>query len=847
MSVDGISNTFYPITLSGLTLSDSLNTSYIPYSGATLPANLNNQDITNIKTLGATTLNVSGSASVGTSYPLYAYNVSTIVPTSAYIILDGANQTPFSVGDTITIIGASIPAINRNYVVQVNYAGVQFLVVNNAGLPSGNYYPTGGIVYVAGTGALSSISATTITSTVSGNETVGGTLTSTGLVTANAGLSVGNGTNNMTITGTSTLATIQYRGDQLVINNPAGTNYLLFTTNNGIICYTKLVVQGDFLLTGITNAFVYTDGTGKAIGVQGIFAVGTTASASPNICLAGGGAFQVSNTSNTLSYFAVTSSNITANIDIYVPTIVYTGAYGTNYIKQGNQDAYSPYSLNNNLLIKSWWGIAFPSYDNTVRINMDTRTGNMDIIGRIKSNGFVLNGATTSTTEAGTIGTNSSYGMYLKGYQAGSIAAFSFQNYAGNNLLQLNDNGNVGIGVNVPFNNFSFLTAYKGLDIQGANGFDGATILRLYNPASQYGRTQLIMVGRNEAGNDGWSLANGRNNIIFAYQTSLNGTVYNTNAIQMYGGNLGFFCSGVSTTSPVFYLHADGRMISQAGENSKCLYGPNGYGAYLLVGAGSGGQETSSNTACVKVTNGNLHMDSAVGYGMYLNYYSQGCEIGLFGRMYNTYSNNQFGGSCTNNQPVAASFRQNSIGNWIGSRHDSTYAGSTPDCIVIGSLSNQAWIGGHNWNLTTWATMYLANGVITPISDERLKENIITANNELCYENIKKIRLVRYNYKEDGIAKDLGKDDKNRLGVLAQELREIYPRSVIERDDPTTNTSFLSINTDQLYYSLLGCTQELQNKVEQQQLLIEQQQKQIEDQQKQIDELKELVNALLKK
>ena len=41
----------------------------------------------------------------------------------------------------------------------------------------------------------------------------------------------------------------------------------------------------------------------------------------------------------------------------------------------GTADAYNPTSRANNLLIKSWWGIGFESYDGGVRAAIDTRTG----------------------------------------------------------------------------------------------------------------------------------------------------------------------------------------------------------------------------------------------------------------------------------------------------------------------------------------------------------------------------------------------------------------------------------------------------------------------------------------
>jgi hypothetical protein len=73
--------------------------------------------------------------------------------------------------------------------------------------------------------------------------------------------------------------------------------------------------------------------------------------------------------------------------------------------------------------------------------------------------------------------------------------------------------GNVGIGTNTPLS--SGFTSPIGLDIWGSTAFDGSVILRLYNNASNYGRTQLHLIGRYEGGNDAWTLSGGRNNLIF--------------------------------------------------------------------------------------------------------------------------------------------------------------------------------------------------------------------------------------------------------------------------------------------------------------------------------------------
>ena len=50
---------------------------------------------------------------------------------------------------------------------------------------------------------------------------------------------------------------------------------------------------------------------------------------------------------------------------------------GMCYIKNGTVDGYNPTSgTDNNLLISSWYGISFPTYDGTSKIGFNTRNGN---------------------------------------------------------------------------------------------------------------------------------------------------------------------------------------------------------------------------------------------------------------------------------------------------------------------------------------------------------------------------------------------------------------------------------------------------------------------------------------
>ena len=119
------------------------------------------------------------------------------------------------------------------------------------------------------------------------------------------------------------------------------------------------------------------------------------------------------------------------------------------------------------------------------------------------------------------------------------------------NLMALTNTGNLGIGSTTP--------QYT-MDVYGSTGFDGSTILRLYNPASQFGKTQMIMVGRLEGANDTWNLTSGRNSIVFGSQTVKDGAISYTNAIQAYDGNIGLFSSSYSTSAPALTVTSTGNV-----------------------------------------------------------------------------------------------------------------------------------------------------------------------------------------------------------------------------------------------------------------------------------------------
>lgn len=71
---------------------------------------------------------------------------------------------------------------------------------------------------------------------------------------------------------------------------------------------------------------------------------------------------------------------------------LYLHSYGTSYIGIGSGDKSGADFTEANIVIRSWWGISFKSYDNIVRTYIDTRTGNIGTKGVLNAVGAIIQG-----------------------------------------------------------------------------------------------------------------------------------------------------------------------------------------------------------------------------------------------------------------------------------------------------------------------------------------------------------------------------------------------------------------------------------------------------------------------
>ncbi len=102
----------------------------------------------------------------------------------------------------------------------------------------------------------------------------------------------------------------------------------------------------------------------------------------------------------------------------------------------------------------------------------------------------------------------------------------------------------------------------------------------------------------------------------------------------------------------------------------------------------------------------------------------------------------------------------------------------------------------------------------TVSSDERIKEDIEDANLDICYNNIKNLKLKRYKW-IDSFIENHSIEDQHKLGWIAQEVETIIPKAVITTNNEEYNIEdFKSLNADQIYASLYGAVQKIINKLE---------------------------------
>lgn len=100
----------------------------------------------------------------------------------------------------------------------------------------------------------------------------------------------------------------------------------------------------------------------------------------------------------------------------------------------------------------------------------------------------------------------------------------------------------------------------------------------------------------------------------------------------------------------------------------------------------------------------------------------------------------------------------------------------------------------------------------TVSSDQRLKNNVVKADCERCYDIVKELKLVRFYWDDDKVPREKVKD-RRKLGWIAQDVEEYFPKAV-DRVNMYGLEDCRTLDTDQIYASMYGAIQQLQCMVE---------------------------------
>jgi hypothetical protein len=230
-----------------------------------------------------------------------------------------------------------------------------------------------------------------------------------------------------------------------------------------------------------------------------------------------------------------------------------------------------------------------------------------------------------------------------------------------------------------------------------------------------------------------------------------------------------------------------------------------------IGGIGGGGRGWAQNKA--SATNGAANTGSGGGGGAFYASGFGGGGSGIIIIRYRSSSTTTYTHTPTSTTTLSTTLGTPSIELVRGTQGDSNtdykignYSG---DFIVKSSVSGVD---------SDYIRMLGTNGAIynftnslywTQTSDRRIKENIMRASYDMCYDNIDKLELNRFNYIKEF---NTGNKDTNQLGFIAQEIKEIFPKAVFTNNYSGADLNIqdmLSIDIGQINYTLYGAVKKL--------------------------------------
>lgn len=134
-------------------------------------------------------------------------------------------------------------------------------------------------------------------------------------------------------------------------------------------------------------------------------------------------------------------------------------------------------------------------------------------------------------------------------------------------------------------------------------------------------------------------------------------------------------------------------------------------------------------------------------------------------------------------------------GKYPGDKGGFSKSGSTVSTMITPYSSSAMWPKTEIFLLAKNVVSY--GGSLTQFSDKTLKENIVKT--KYGIDKLRQVNIYQYNFKGE-------KDTK--IGVIAQELQNIYPKAVSK-----ASNGYLSVNSDWILFSMVQALKDVDNAV----------------------------------
>lgn len=184
---------------------------------------------------------------------------------------------------------------------------------------------------------------------------------------------------------------------------------------------------------------------------------------------------------------------------------------------------------------------------------------------------------------------------------------------------------------------------------------------------------------------------------------------------------------------------------------------------------------------------------------------------GQFGLIVNTFPGQFSGASTTAPGGLSASVRQPAF---------TTYPDYNGQFVIWPDETIGMTDGVYRFRLGVDSATKPGSGLWAVTSDERVKENIVLADLDKCYDNIKKIPLKHFKWSYEQFS-DGQIYDRRKLGWIAQDVEKVFKKAVRTNPHHPTIPNCRSLDADQIYACMYGTIQKLQEMCEKMQARID--------------------------